>query len=174
MRKDHEGFCFPRFSYGIINILLTSSQRIIPSQAWHNSCSWPPATAEHPGNKFRLPERKKKSILQLILGGGRGGGVVMITPRQGQHHQEPQRGDQRKSVQMSLNTSIWNKWPNDYHPSIPLPKTWTGWHSPQQGSSWGQTTESQPADVLKLSKLFLKFSTEAYSLVKSLEPIKNK
>lgn len=74
MRKDHEGFCFPRFSYGIINILLTSSQRIIPSQAWHNSCSWPPASAEHPGNKFRLPERKKKSILQLILGGGGGVG----------------------------------------------------------------------------------------------------
>lgn len=39
-------------------------------QAWHNSCSWPPATAKHPGNKFRLPERKKKSILQLIQGGG--------------------------------------------------------------------------------------------------------
>lgn len=101
-------------------------------------------------------------------------GEVMITPRRGQHHQEPQRGDQRKSVQMSLDTSIWNKWPNDYHPSIPLPKTLTGWHSPQQGSSWGQTTESQPADVLKLSKLFLKFSTKACSLVKSLEPIKNK
>lgn len=70
MRKDREGFCFAGFSYGIINILLTSSQRIIPSQAWHNSCSWPPATAKHPRNKFRLPARKKKSILQLIQGGG--------------------------------------------------------------------------------------------------------
>lgn len=31
MRKDHEGFCFPSIFYGII--LLTSSRRIIQSQA---------------------------------------------------------------------------------------------------------------------------------------------
>lgn len=97
-------------------------------------------------------------------------GEVMITHRWGQHHQELQRGDLRKNVQMSLDTSIWNKWPNDYHPSIPLPKTLTGWHSPQQGSSWGQTTESQPADSTKT----VQFSTKACTLVKSLEPIKNK
>lgn len=38
-------------------------------KARKNSCPWPPPTAKHPGNKFRLLERKKKSISWIPVWG---------------------------------------------------------------------------------------------------------
>lgn len=107
MRKDHEDFCFPGFSYGIINILLTSSegnyskssvaQQLFLMQQLQNTLG------------INLDFRKEEEI-NLAVDTGWGGDDP---PGEGQHHQGPQRRS-KKSVQMSLDTSIWNKWPNDY------------------------------------------------------------
>lgn len=84
-----------------------------------------------------------------------GVGEVMITHRLG-HHQASQRGDQR--IVSKCHSAFNNLEQVAKGQTIPesLHLKLTGRNSLQQGSSWGQTIGSQPADTTKTVRIIFK------------------